>query len=202
LYTDLHHLFFEGEKILSFPLETQGKISHDVENLMAAFALCRHFKVSPETFLKGFSTFKKPAHRIEFVDAIDGVSYYDDSKGTNIDAVIRAVQTIDEKIVLIAGGVDKGAAYTPWIEVFQGKVKGIYAIGQAAGKIQEQMSHAIPVTHCQTLEEAVLSASKIALEGEAVLLSPGCSSFDMFRDYAHRGEEFQRIVKELKRCNV
>ncbi len=141
--------------------------------------------------------FKKPAHRIEFITQIRGIHYYDDSKATNIDAVIRAVQSLTGPIIFIAGGIDKGFSYAPWIEGFRNKVKLICAIGQAAGKIYEQISSQIPVRIFHSLKEAVWHATQLAEEGENVLLSPGCSSFDMFKDYKHRGQEFQRIVKGL-----
>ena len=164
---------------------------------MASFMLCREMGVSAAQFLEGFKTFKKPAHRIEFVRSVGGVQYYDDSKGTNIDAVIRAVDTLDGSIVLIAGGVDKGTPYTPWISAFNGRVKAICAIGQAAEKIKGDLGRHIPVELFVSLDMAVRHAACLTVSGETVLLSPGCSSYDMFKDYAHRGKEFQRIVNEL-----
>ncbi|MBA3958653.1 MAG: UDP-N-acetylmuramoyl-L-alanine--D-glutamate ligase [Parachlamydiaceae bacterium] len=195
--TDLQSLVVDSTPQGRLPDYLQGKSSHDLENLMAAYALCRHVGVTAEQFLSALATFKKPSHRIEFVCAKNGITYYDDSKGTNIDAVLRAVEALPGKIVLIAGGVDKGAPYTPWEAPFSDKVKAIYAIGQAASKIQKDLAHAIPVTLCATLEEAIKGATSVAASGDNVLLSPGCSSFDMFRDYAHRGEEFQRMVRSL-----
>lgn len=196
IFTDLQELFVNDQKVASLPTAYRGKRSHDLENVMAAYALCQTFGITPSQFFTALASFKKPSHRIEFVAERGGVSYYDDSKGTNIDAVIRAVEQMQGRVVVIAGGVDKGSAYTPWIEAFQGKVKAICAIGHAAAKIEQQLSHAIPVTVHESLEEAVHAASSLADAGENVLLSPGCSSFDMFRDYVHRGEEFQRLVKE------
>lgn len=171
--------------------------NHDGENILAAFSLCEAFGISWEAFIHAASLFKKPPHRIEYIGLKEGVAFYDDSKGTNLDAVIRAVHQVPGKIVLIAGGVDKGAAYTPWIQHFNNKVKYICAIGEAAFKIQHQLASAIPVKICENLETAVYDAVKVAKPGESVLLSPGCASFDMFRDYAHRGEEFQKIVGQL-----
>jgi len=198
LSTDLKQLFAEKNTLGVLPEPMQGKKSHDLENVMAAFALCSHVGVSWEQFVSALSTFKKPSHRIEFVTTINGVSYYDDSKGTNIDAVIRAVDSLEGNIILIAGGVDKGAAYTPWIEAFADKVKCICAIGQAAPKLEKDLSHAFKIERCESLEAAVAKASRLAKSKEIVLLSPGCSSFDMFKDYAHRGEVFQEAVKKLK----
>lgn len=197
IWTDLKTVFREEKAVFELPLELQAKRSHELENLMAAYALCADRGISGENFIKGWRNFKKPSHRIEFILEHRGVSFYDDSKGTNIDAVMRAVESVDRPIILIAGGVDKGASYTPWIELFKKKVKSICAIGQAAVMIEGQLSSSIPVTIFHSLEEAVHEAFQRAQKGDAILLSPGCSSFDMFRDYAHRGEEFQRIVRGL-----
>lgn len=197
IFCDLRSIFVDGKPEGVLPPAFSGKANHDVENLMAAYALCREVGVTSSQFLAALESFKKPSHRIEFVRDFKGTLYFDDSKGTNLDAVIKAVDTMTGKVILIAGGVDKGAAYTPWIASFANKVKCICAIGQAAPKIEKDLSHTIPIKRFETLEEAVKYASLMAQKGDNVLLSPGCSSFDMFRDYAHRGEEFQRIVKSL-----
>lgn len=183
----------------SFPLPShlQGHKSIDLENVLAAYAVCTSRGVEAASFFKALDSFKKPQHRMQFVREINGVCYYDDSKGTNLDAVIRAVEILPGKIILIAGGVDKGSAYTPWIKEFAGKVKCIFALGEAKQKIKQDLEPAIPVFLCQDLQTALKSASQMALLNEQVLLSPGCSSYDMFRDYKHRGEEFQRLVKSL-----
>ena len=197
LFCDGSHLILNGTNECVLPPEYRGLQSHNLENLMAAYALCREMTVAPEQFMRAFSSFEKPAHRIEFVKTLYGVSFYDDSKGTNIDAVIRAVESLKGQSILIAGGVDKGAPYTPWIDAFAGKVRSICAIGQAAEKIKQDLSHALPVEIFPSLEGAVRYAAACAKPGENVLLSPGCSSFDMFRDYAHRGDEFKKIVNAL-----
>lgn len=197
IHTDLQKVFRDGKEMFELPLPLQNRKSHEVENFLAAYSICAERGVRGEEFLQGFETFNKPKHRIEFVKEHQGVFFYDDSKGTNIDAVTSAVQSLDRLIILIAGGVDKGASYRPWIKEFKNKVKSICAIGQAADKISQELTPQIPVTIFKTLEEAVREAARVAVKGDIVLLSPGCSSFDMFKDYAHRGEEFQRIVQEL-----
>jgi UDP-N-acetylmuramoylalanine--D-glutamate ligase len=199
LYCDTKEVSLYGKLAFELPIELRGRISHDVENMMASFALCSEMGVSTEAFLAALKTFKKPAHRIEFIRDLSGVRFYDDSKGTNIDAVVRAVDYVEGQIILIVGGVDKGAPYTPWIDAFGTKVKSICAIGQSAEKIYSELNPYISVEKFTSLEDAVVHAASIAREGDAVLLSPGCSSFDMFKDYAHRGEEFQRIVNALYR---
>lgn len=197
IYTDLEKVFIEGKPAFALPKSLQGKRSHDTENLMAAFALCHKCGVSSEAFIEAFQSFRKPPHRIEFVCSRNGIAYVNDSKGTNLDAVVKAVHSTNGAVVLIAGGVDKGAAYTPWIKEFAGKVRCIYAIGQAAKKIEADLDKHIPVHVCQCLKSAIIAASQEAVDGETVLLSPGCSSYDMFRDYVHRGDEFKRLVLAL-----
>lgn len=194
----------DGEKLLYqkiieyyLPKEYRDKLSHDLLNFMASYALCREWIISSDHLDRAVASFKKPPHRIEFVRTLDNVSYYNDSKGTNINAVLRAVESLPPGILLIAGGVDKGSAYTPWIEGFNGRVEKIYAIGQAANKMAEQLSTHISVEIFPSLEAAVQTARVNARPGNQILLSPGCSSYDMFRDYKHRGETFIKIVNEL-----
>lgn len=172
--------------------------AHERENALAAWALCKPFGISSTQFTQALTTFCRPSHRLEHVASIDGVDYYDDSKGTNIDAVICAVRTMRGKVILIAGGVDKGGSYALWKEPFSKKVKQVIAIGLAARRIKEELHPTIPVVCVDSMQSAVIMAKKIALEKESVLLSPGCASFDMFRDYVHRGKEFQYQVGLLR----
>jgi UDP-N-acetylmuramoylalanine--D-glutamate ligase len=197
IYTDRKSIFIDQKRIFNVPSNLQGKVSHDVENIMAAYSLCQYVGVSADQFYKAIQSFQKPSHRIEFVRTVQGVHYYDDSKGTNIDAVIRAVQVLEGNIILIAGGVDKGASYTLWLDSIANKLKYICAIGKAKEKIKDELSRHIPVALFATLDEAVIHAASVGCPGDTVLLSPGCASYDMFRDYEHRGQEFQRIVKGL-----
>lgn len=192
---------YERESVESFlPLKYRELGKHEWENAAAAWALCKRFGVLPEQFCQGLESFQKPHHRIEFVAEIGGVLFYDDSKGTNIDAVIQAVNAMKGPVILIAGGVDKGASYLLWKEVFQGKVKRIVALGQAAPKMNAELNPFFEVDMADSLSSAVEIAQASAVKGDRILLSPGCSSYDMFRDYAHRGEEFQRKVRELRDC--
>jgi UDP-N-acetylmuramoylalanine--D-glutamate ligase len=189
---------FHEEIEYLLPIGYREKGMHDRLNALAAWALCKELGVKADEFIQHLTTFKKPAHRIEFVRRINGVDYFDDSKGTNIDAVIQAVGTMKGPVILIAGGVDKGASYLPWKHCFSGKVKQIFAIGQAATKIQGELGLFFNVRIVDSLAKAVSEASALAATGDQVLLSPGCSSFDMFRDYAHRGNEFQKFVSLLE----
>lgn len=197
LYCNDESVFLQGRKVWDLPPQYKGTTCHDIENWMGSFALCSELGISGMEFLQAALTFKKPSHRMEFVRTVNGIEYYDDSKGTNIDAVIKAVRSLKKKIILIAGGVDKGAPYTPWIAEFDRKVLKIFAIGESAVKINADLAQTIPVEICKTLQEAAEKSIAEARQGQIVLLSPGCASFDQFRDYAHRGEEFKKIVNSL-----
>lgn len=182
-----------------FDIETISSLSyrlyrHDVENFAAAFALSG---VSLEILKEGIETFQKPPHRIEFVREYKGVAFINDSKATSVDAVTKAVEAIPTPIVLIAGGVDKGGSFANWLPLFQGKVRMVVALGEAAGRIEKELNPYIAVERVSTLEEGVKVAAAYAQMGETVLLSPGCSSYDQFRSYEHRGDRFKVLVKEI-----
>lgn len=198
LYTDGSRVIYREkiEYLMPFDYREMGK--HDYENALAAWVLCQPFSISSEQFCSALMTFRKPPHRIEFIREADGIFYYDDSKGTNIDAVIQAVKVMKGPVILIAGGVDKGASYLPWKDHFLGKVKQIVAIGQAAPKIYRELHPYFNIKLADSLASAVKTATNDAARGDFVLLSPGCSSFDMFRDYAHRGKEFQHYVQSIE----
>jgi UDP-N-acetylmuramoylalanine--D-glutamate ligase len=179
------------------PLSYRHLGIHESINALAAYLLCRRFGVAGDQFVRALETFKKPPHRIEFVRELGGVSYFDDSKGTNIDAVIHAVEALGEKVILIAGGLDKGSGYGLWKTALKKRVKKIIALGEARKRIYEELKEDFDIMVVETLQMAVDCAQKAAEPGDYVLLSPGCASYDMFRDYAHRGEEFQRLVNIL-----
>jgi UDP-N-acetylmuramoylalanine--D-glutamate ligase len=168
---------------------------HDLDNIEAAFMVCRKLGLSDDQLLDGLFSFKKPPHRIEFVSSVRGVSYYNDSKGTNVDAVKKAVDVMDGNVVLIAGGVDKGSSYASWKDCFSGKVKMICAIGEAASKLEKQLGSELTIRTFGELDQAIAHAVEVSAPGDNILLSPGCASFDMFRNYQHRGDEFKRIVR-------
>jgi UDP-N-acetylmuramoylalanine--D-glutamate ligase len=191
-------VFMNQQLEAAVPTFLKGQKNHDILNVLAAYGVCRRMGIPGQDIMKAAFTFRKPPHRIEFVTSINGVDYFDDSKGTNLDAVVQAVNSMKGPVILIAGGVHKGASYTPWRNVFQNKVKRVFAIGQAAPLIFEELSSEISVEIVESLDQAVLKASKIAKNGDNVLLSPGCSSYDMFKDYAHRGDEFKRLVRRIQ----
>lgn len=198
LHSDGDFVYRNQDVLFALPAPFKGKTDHDLVNLIAAYALCHQLGLTDAEFAQALPSFRKPAHRVEFVCNIDGVSFYDDSKGTNLEAVIRAVKSMKGETLLIAGGVHKGASYLPWAKEFKGKVRRIFAIGQAAGQIESELGSELSVQPCSSFEEAVRLAAETAKNGENVLLSPGCSSYDMFRDYNHRGDEFKRIVFALQ----
>jgi len=197
LYTDLNHLYIQKNVDSMLPLNYRGSKSHMLENLMATYSLCKEMGIDAEQFWRGVSTFKIPPHRIEKIRTLEGVAFYNDSKGTNIDAVIRAIETLKGPVILIAGGIDKGTDFSPWIQAFADQVKHICVIGQAADKIEKTLSHQFNVHKCESLSDAVKCASSLAYPGDNVLLSPGCASFDMFENYAHRGIVFSDTVNAL-----
>jgi UDP-N-acetylmuramoylalanine--D-glutamate ligase len=174
----------------------EGK-SHDEENMQAAFLLTQIFGITEVAFQKAIKSFQKPPHRIEWVRELEGTNFWNDSKGTNIDATLRAVEAMKGPVVLIAGGVDKGHPYTLWKPLFKEKVKQVIVLGEAKEKIIKDLQGVVPLTRVTTLQEAVKIAFEKAEKGDDVLLSPGCSSFDMFRDYEDRGEQFKSLVRSL-----
>lgn len=167
------------------------------QSVQAAYLLCKRCGVTDVEFLKGLQSYRKPPHRIEWVAEINGVAYYNDSKSSNIHSVMHAVGRFEEPIVLIVGGLHKGSSYRPWIENFEEKVKHIIAYGQAAPIMEYELQKHFSFEKVDRFADAVKKASRKAQRSEIVLLSPGCSSYDQFPSYEHRGEEFKRLVREL-----
>jgi UDP-N-acetylmuramoylalanine--D-glutamate ligase len=197
LWTDQVALCRSSEVELFLPKRYRNLGIHESENILAAWIICHHFGVLPEAFLRGLETFEKPPHRIEKIASIQGVDYVNDSKGTNIDATIKAVESMQKPVILIVGGVDKGASYESWKASFRGKVRHVLALGRAAERISADLKPEYEVEILSSLREVVFRAHVLSERGDVVLLSPGCASFDMFRDYAHRGDEFKKIINEL-----
>lgn len=144
-----------------------------------------------------FENFRGLPHRIQFVCEINGVKFYDDSKGTNIGAVVRALESFDAPVVLIAGGLNKGLSFEPLRPVVKKKAKGLILLGSAREDIRRQLGDLVDTILVDDMSAAVREAAARADPGDIVLLSPGCASFDMFKDYAHRGEVFQKEVNRL-----
>jgi UDP-N-acetylmuramoylalanine--D-glutamate ligase len=180
-------------------LKLQGR--HNVTNLACAWAAIRDLGADVAEFQPAIEAFRGLAHRTVLARELDGVRYYDDSKGTNVGAVVTALSGLYEpKAVLIAGGRDKGGSYAPMIEALAKKGRGLVVIGESAAAIEataKQLLPSLPVVRAPSMEAAVQAARALAEAGDAVLLSPACSSYDMFRDYKHRGDVFVAAVKAL-----
>ncbi len=172
---------------------------HNVENYMAGIAVAYYMGIPMEDIVSVLKTFKGVAHRIEFVKEVNGVTYYNDSKGTNPDAAIKGIQAMNRKTVLIGGGYDKGVAFDEWIQAFDGKVKKLILLGQTAQMIAETAKKYdfTEIEFVDDLKEAVTRCAQIAQPGEAVLLSPACASWGMFDNYEQRGDMFKEYVNEL-----
>jgi UDP-N-acetylmuramoylalanine--D-glutamate ligase len=167
--------------------------AHNVANALAACALAGAVGVGTDALSRGLKTFKGLPHRLQLVATRRGVEWYDDSKGTNVGATVAALRGLGRKAVLILGGDGKGQDFSPLREPVREFASHVLLIGRDAALI----SKVVPGERCRSLEEAVRKASEIAQAGEAVLLSPACASFDMFRDYRHRGEVFAQAVGGL-----
>ena len=171
---------------------------HNVENVLAATACALWTGVSPEAIRAAIGRFRGVAHRIEWVRDLAGVKYYNDSKGTNVDSTLRALESFTEPIVLIAGGKGKGQDFTPLAAAARGHVAHAVLIGEDAAKIGAALRDAsVPATFAASMPEAVDRARALATPGGIVLLSPACASFDMFDNFEHRGEVFKKIVERL-----
>jgi len=171
---------------------------HNVENALAAVAAVEPYDIPEEACRKALSRFEGLAHRMERVGTIDGIDYFNDSKATNVEAAVMSLRGLDRKVVLIAGGKDKGSDFSKLLEVTD-RVKAIVTLGEAAPLIEEAVGSVVPVARAGTMQEAVEIASRTAGEGEIVLLSPACASFDMFTDFEHRGEVFKSCVRNLRK---
>jgi len=174
--------------------------AHNVENTLAAIAICQGMNVPIEIIVKGIKDFKGVAHRNEFVVEIKGVRYYNDSKATNPDAALKAIEVMDRPTVLLAGGMDKGSDYTSWIDTFYPNVKYIVLYGETANAIASACKDRgfERIIMASGFEDAIIKASKTAQPGYNVLLSPACASWDMFPNFEVRGDLFKEIVTSIK----
>jgi UDP-N-acetylmuramoylalanine--D-glutamate ligase len=171
---------------------------HNVENVLAATACALWTGMGPSAIRRGIAAFRGVAHRIERVHDDRGVVYYNDSKGTNVDSTIKALESFTEPVVLIAGGKGKGQDFAPLAEAARGRVRGAVLIGQDRDRIRTALEAAdIPVETADSMDDAVRRARDVARGGDVVLLSPACASFDMFRNFEHRGDVFKSAVRAL-----
>jgi UDP-N-acetylmuramoylalanine--D-glutamate ligase len=171
---------------------------HNWLNAAAAVAATRVFTDDWSSLEQATLEFEPLPHRMHRVATLDGVNFYDDSKGTNVGAAVTALSgLVEPKAVLIAGGRDKQGAYEPLVDVLRVRGRALVVLGEAAPRIRAAAEGALPIVRVQSMREAVERARELAQSGDAVLLSPACSSFDMYRSYAERGDDFQRIVRGL-----
>ena len=175
---------------------------HNLENTLCASSIALLCGVLPKQMQRALESFRGLHHRMELVGENNGVRYYNDSKATNVDAVVKSLESFPGNIFLIMGGKDKGCDYRVLRDLVKERVKELLLIGEGAGRIESELKQVIEPMFFKTLEETVEYASKRAVPGDVVLLSPACSSFDMFRDYHHRGEVFRETVKNLTAENA
>jgi UDP-N-acetylmuramoylalanine--D-glutamate ligase len=186
----------KGQQEIMLVSEIPLKGAHNLENVLAAVCVGALVGCAPEKIRHAVCEFKAVEHRLEFVATIRGVEYYNDSKATNVDATIKALESFPENIHLILGGKDKGSDYSVLNDLMRQRVKRVYTIGAAAAKIESQIEGS-EIVHAETLEKAVKQAAESAAPGDIVLLAPACASFDQFRNYEHRGKVFKEVVREL-----
>jgi UDP-N-acetylmuramoylalanine--D-glutamate ligase len=187
-----------GEKGEEYSLaKTSLKGIHNVENMMAALTVARAFGCSEKAIQGALNRFEGLEHRLEFVREIKGVRFYNDSKGTNVGSVVKSLQSFSGPVILIAGGKDKNGDLNPLKELIQKRVRHLILIGEAKERMNRELGELTDTAMAQTMEEAVFRAHQKAKGGEVVLLSPACSSFDMFKDYKERGKVFKEAVNKL-----
>lgn len=186
-----------GQREIMLVSEIPLKGAHNVENVLAGVAIGVLMKCAPDRIRQSISRFKAVEHRLEYVAAIGGVEYYNDSKATNVDATIKALESFPANIHIILGGKDKGSDYTVLQDLLRQRVKRVYTIGAAADKIESHLKGAAEIVHAETLANAIKRAAAAAQPGDVVLLAPACASFDQFNSYEHRGKVFKEVVRGL-----
>lgn len=191
--------FRDGQRereILPFD-EVSLKGGHNLENVLAGVSVGMLVGCQPEQIREAVRHFKGVEHRLEFVARVAGADYYNDSKATNVDATIKALESFPGNVHLILGGKDKDSDYSVLQDLLRERVKRVYTIGAAAAKIEAQIQGATEIVHAETLEKAVRLAREGAAAGDVVLLAPACASFDQFQSYEHRGRVFKETVHSL-----
>src|SRR5712671_6782205 len=186
-----------GQREIMQVSEIPLKGAHNLENTLAAVCAGALMGCGPEKIRQAVREFKAVEHRLEFVASIHGVEYYNDSKATNVDATIKALESFPANVHLILGGKDKDSDYTLLSDLLRQRVKRVYTIGAAAKKIESQIQAAAEIDHAGTLETALKRAAATAEAGDIVLLAPACASFDQFKNYEHRGRVFKEAVRGL-----
>ncbi len=170
---------------------------HNLSNLLPVLLTGVILGIDIDTIQNSIRDFRALPHRMELVRDLNGRRFIDDSKATNVDATVKAVSSLESPLILILGGRHKGSDYSPILNAGRGRIRHAVLIGEAKGLIGKTFDGKLPYSFAEDMEEGVRLAYKASLPGDIILLSPACSSFDMFRDYKHRGEEFKRVVMEL-----
>ncbi len=204
-------IFIENEKIVFIKDGNKKEIisidevfipgKHNLENALAATAISIAMNVDIKYIIHTLKTFQGVAHRVEAVDIINGVKFVNDSKATNSDAAIKAIEAIEAPILLLAGGLDKGTEFDEFINAFNGKIKHLFVYGETADKLYQTANRLNfnSVSKMKDLEEAVNNAYEISSSGDTVLLSPACASWDMYENFELRGQHFKDIIRRLRR---
>jgi len=186
-----------AEEVLLKVEDTPLVGAHNVENVLAAAAAARLAGAPASAIARGVKSFAGVEHRLEFITEIAGVRYYNDSKATNVDATLKALDAFPGRILIILGGKDKGSDYTVLQKPLREKTILALLIGAAAEKIETEIAGSVAIERAETIERAVEIASHAAQRGDVVLLAPACASFDQFQNYEHRGRVFKNLVKQL-----
>jgi UDP-N-acetylmuramoylalanine--D-glutamate ligase len=172
--------------------------AHNADNALAAALAARCVGAPGEAIGEALASFGGLPHRMQLVAEVGGVAFYDDSKATNVGAALRAIEGLDRRAVLIAGGREKGGSYAPLRAAVRERITRLVLLGEARAALRRELGDLVPCEEASSLEEAVAAAAAAARPGEAVLLAPACSSYDMFRDYVERGERFAAAVRRLE----
>jgi UDP-N-acetylmuramoylalanine--D-glutamate ligase len=168
---------------------------HNAENMLAALAVADLYQVPRGAAIEALCIYRPLPHRLEKVGEIGGVTFINDSKATNIDALEKALLAMRSPVVLLAGGKDKGLDFSGLLPLVREKVKAVVLIGQMTEKLFALWNSGVPCVRATTLADAVAQTQRLAQPGDSVLFSPGCSSFDMFKDYEDRGDQFRALIQ-------
>jgi UDP-N-acetylmuramoylalanine--D-glutamate ligase len=197
LYADCDRVYLDGAPFLAIAdIPLRGR--HNVENVLAASGAAYLAGVPPEAVAAAVKVFPGVEHRLEFVRTVNGVDFYNDSKATNVDATLKAIDAFPGGLWIILGGKDKGSDYTVLREPLAAKAHAALLIGAAAEKIASHLGGAVRLVHAGTLSEAVRAACAEAKPGDTVLLAPACASFDQFENFEHRGRVFKSLVGQIQ----
>ena len=191
------YILINGEKLMPVAdIPLRGR--HNLENAMAAAAVASFAGAKRESIAAAIRGFSGVEHRLEFVRRIGGVDYFNDSKATNVDATLKAIDAFERGLWIILGGKDKGSSYAPLRKPLREKARAVLLIGAAAEKIAAELGDAVLLIRCGNIENAVAMAHQRAAAGDTVLLAPACASFDQFQSYEHRGKVFKSLVMGIE----